>query len=379
MTKKLYYDDAYIKSFDASVISCAEAEGGFEVVLDKTAFFPEEGGQSSDKGEIGGIRVLDVFEREGVIYHLLSSAPESKDVFCTLDFDERFDKMQQHTAEHILCGIIHSLWGYDNVGFHLGEDEVTFDINAVLTREQLDFVEEKANEAVFKNLKVKAEFPGAKSLKTLEYRSKIEADDSVRIVTVGDVDACACCAPHVSMTGEIGLIKIFDFMKHRGGTRIWMAAGKRALFDYRIKYENILKISALLSAPQHETAEALVKLTKDTEALKNGLKHTREALAKAEASSLPSCEGNSFTILEDYSFDELRAFANEYKKRVGGITVALSGAEGEYKYILASDAVDLTKVIKEINTALSGRGGGKPGMVQGTFLSTAEKIKAYFE
>ena len=182
MTKKLYYDDAYIKSFEASVLSLEKVEKGYEVVLDKTAFFPEEGGQSADKGIVDGVKVLDVYERDGVVYHLLENAPEEKKVRCEIDFTDRFDKMQQHTAEHILCGVIHSLYGYDNVGFHLGDAEVTFDINAYLTREQLNLVEEIANKAVFDNLEVKAYFPGKEGLLSLSYRSKIEADDSVRIV-----------------------------------------------------------------------------------------------------------------------------------------------------------------------------------------------------
>lgn len=379
MTKKLYYDNAYIKSFEASVLSSEKVDSGYEVVLDETAFFPEEGGQSADKGTVGGIKVLDVYEREGVVYHLLESELKDKTVLCEIDFADRFDKMQQHTAEHILCGVIHSLYGYDNVGFHLGDAEVTFDINAYLTREQLNLVEEIANKAVFDNLEVKAYFPGKEGLLSLSYRSKIEADDSVRIVQIGDVDACACCAPHVSRTGEVGLIKILDFMKHRGGTRIWMAAGGRALLDYRNKYENILKISALLSAPQADTAETLEKTMKDVEELKNTLKHTREALARANAAALPDEKGNAVCFLEDFSFDELRAFVNAYKSRVGGITAALSGVDGEYKYILSSESVDLSKKIKEINAALSGRGGGKPGMVQGTFCSSAEEIKEYFK
>lgn len=378
MTKKLYYDDAYIKSFEAEVLSWEKVEAGYEVILDKTAFFPEEGGQSADKGTVGGIEVIDVYEREGVVYHLLEGKPEEKNVICEIDFADRFDKMQQHTAEHILCGVIHSLYGYDNVGFHLGDEEVTFDINASLTREELNLVEEIANKAVFDNLEVKAYFPGKERLLSLSYRSKIEADDSVRIVQIGDVDACACCAPHVLRTGEVGLIKILDFMKHRGGTRIWMAAGKRALLDYRNKYENILKISALLSAPQADTAATLEKTMKDTEELKNTLKHTREALAEANAAALPDEKGNAVCFLDGFSFDELRAFVNAYKVRVGGITAALSGTEGDYKYVLASESVDLSKKIKEINAVLSGRGGGKPGMVQGTFCSRAEEIKKYF-
>ncbi len=379
MTRKLYYEDAYIRNFSAEVLSVTECNGGYDVVLDSTAFFPEEGGQSADTGKIGTAEVYDVFEKDGIVHHLTKTAPEIGTSECTIDFDLRFEKMQCHTAEHIVCGIIHKLYGFENVGFHLGDDEVVFDIGGILTREDLNRVELLANEAVFANIAVTTCFPSADELSSLEYRAKLDLIENVRIVSIGDVDSCACCAPHVARTGEIGMIKLLDFMKHRGGTRIWLVAGRRALLDYRTKYENILRISALLSAPQAETADTLEKHIKDTEELKNRLKHTRVALAEAEACSLPDAEKNAVCILDNYSFDELRAFVNAYKNRVGGITVAISGADGEYKYILASDAVDLSKEIKGINYDLSGRGGGKPGMVQGTFLTTAERIKKYFE
>ena len=225
MTQKLYYIDAYTKEFDAELISVTAAEGGFDVVLDRTAFFPEEGGQSADTGSIGGARVLDVYEQQGIIHHLTDVSPEGKQVHCVLDFDSRFEKMQCHTAEHILCGIIHRIFGLDNVGFHLGADEVTFDVDGVLDRSQLDKVEEIANNVVFSNLSVRTYFPSSEELSSMEYRSKLDLTEGVRLVEVEGTDTCACCAPHVSRTGEIGLIKILDFMKHRGGTRIWMVAG----------------------------------------------------------------------------------------------------------------------------------------------------------
>ena len=379
MTEKLYYKDAYIKEFFANVIAITPCDRGFDVVLDKTAFFPEEGGQSSDTGFIGECEVAYVYEKDGVVHHITKSEPLSREVFCKLNFDERFEKMQCHTAEHMLCGIINKLFGFENVGFHLGKDEVLFDVDGVLDRAALDKVEELANEAVFANLDIKSYFPTREELSGLEYRAKLDITENVRIVKIGDVDSCACCAPHVSKTGEIGLIKILDFMKHRGGTRIWIVAGRRALSDYRVKYENILKISALLSTPQHETAEALERYIKDAEAIKSSLKNSRILLAEEKARSMPDTERNAVCELKDFSFEELRAFANAYKSRVGEILVAISGIDGEYRYVMASERVDLSLLIKEINAALSGRGGGKPGVVQGTFQAPLSEIKKYFE
>ncbi len=379
MTKKLYYDDAYIKEFSAKVISSVKTDIGFDVILDQTAFFPEEGGQSSDGGKMDGIEVLAVYEKEGIVHHILNAEPQNDEVFCKLDFDERFAKMQCHTAEHIVCGIIHRLFGYENVGFHIGADEVTFDVDGVLTREQLNRVELEANAAVFANIQVETLFPCSEQLADLEYRSKLELNENVRIVKIGDVDSCACCAPHVSYTGEIGLIKILDFMKHRGGTRMWLAAGYRALADYRKKYENILKISAFLSAPQNDTAEILEKYIKESEAAKGNLKRAKLAIAEMRAENMPLASGNSVCFFDDFSIEELRAFSNIYNKKVSGVLVAVSGKEGEYRYIVSSLSADVSALIKDANKSLSGRGGGKREMVQGTFCASLEEIKKYFK
>ena len=378
MTEKLYYKDAYIKEFSATVLSCERRDGGYETVLDRTAFFPEEGGQSADRGYIGEARVLDAFERDGVVYHLTDRRVALGEVYCKLDFDERFEKMQCHTAEHILCGIIHSLYGLENVGFHLGDDIVTFDVSAPLTREQLDEVERLANEAVFANIPVETSFPTQNELSLLEYRSKLELTENVRIVKIGDVDSCACCAPHVKLTGEIGLIKVLDFERHRGGIRIIMVAGRRALVDYSKKYANIKRISAMLCTPQHETADELSRLMSEYESLRGELKAVKLRSAEALASTYEQEEKNAVVFLEGFTPDELRAFANAYKEKVGGILVALTGEEGDYKYILMKKASDVSAEIKKINAALLGRGGGRGEMAQGTFKSTLEEIKNYF-
>ncbi len=378
MTRKLYYEDAYIRDFTATVLSCDATDGGYTVVLDATAFFPEEGGQSADHGHIADAHVLDVGERGGVVYHLTDTSVPLGKVHCTLDFDERFEKMQMHTAEHMLCGIIHRLYGLDNVGFHLSGGEVTFDISAPLTREQLDEVERLANEAVFANLPVTTAFPTPDELPSLQYRAKLDLTEGVRIVNIGDVDSCACCAPHVAYTGEVGLIKILDFFKHRGGLRITMVAGRRALLDYNEKYRNIREISAILSTPQHNTATALSAYVADVEELKHRLKMTRLDLARNQALSVERTDGNCITFIDGFSIDELIEFANNASQRVGGMLVALSGADGDYKYVIASSSLDMRGEIKKINAALSGRGGGRPNMVQGAFLTDKAAILDYF-
>lgn len=379
MTEKLYYKDAYIKSFSAEVLSVTPVENGFDLVLDRTAFFPEEGGQSADTGRIGEATVSHVYESCGIVHHITDCEVPLGKQECFVDFDIRFEKMQCHTAEHILCGIIHRLFGLDNVGFHLGSDEVTFDVNGVLTREQLDMVENLANEAVFANLTVATSFPTPDELSDIEYRAKLDITDGVRLVQIGDVDTCACCAPHVSYTGEIGLIKILDFMKHRGGTRIWMVAGKRALLDYRARYENVKRISAMLCTPQIEIADTLECYIAESEGAKSSLKLTKLKIAELEAQRVENTDGNAVFLLADFNIPELIAFSNIAGKRVSGITVALSGRDGDFKYVISSGSVDLRAISKEINSALNGRGGGRPEMIQGSFGATLSEIEAFFK
>ena len=185
MTRKLYYDDAYIKEFSSVVLSCDSCERGCDIVMRETAFFPEEGGQYSDKGYIDGVRVLEVMERDGVIHHYTAEpVAVGKPVQCVIDFDERYEKMQCHTGEHILSGIIHDLYGLENVGFHLGAEDVTMDISAPLSRDQLDRVELLANEVIYKNIPITTRFPTPEELPSLKYRSKLDLTENVRIVDI---------------------------------------------------------------------------------------------------------------------------------------------------------------------------------------------------
>lgn len=380
MTEKLYYQDAYIKNFSATVTDVVSDARGTAVILDRTAFFPEEGGQSADTGYIGTSRVFDVRERCGLIYHYVDTAPEcGTELECHIDFDERFEKMQCHTAEHIISGVIHKTLGLDNVGFHLGATEVTMDVNGYLTREQLDAVETVVNRAVFANVSVRAYFPTPEELAALTYRSKLDLTENVRIVEIEGYDLCACCAPHVARTGEIGLVKILDFEKHRGGTRITIAAGHRALRDYRVKYSNILKISALFSEPQATVAAATEAFLTSYEELKSKLKQTGLALARLEADRIPETVGSYVGFYPDFTPDELRELVNAAKSKVAGILVALSGTDGDYKLVMSSATVELAPLHKRILSDLGGRGGGRDNMIQGSATASADEIRVYFE
>ena len=379
MTDKLYYKDAYIKEFDANVLLVRKEEKGYAVVLDKTAFFPEEGGQYSDHGFIGDARVEDVKEANGLIYHYTDKpVEEGTKVHCKIDFDERYEKMQCHSGEHILSGLIHKLYGLDNVGFHLGAVDVTMDISAPLTREQLDKVEELANEIIYKNIEIRTEFPASDELSGMEYRAKLDLTENVRIVRIGEYDACACCAPHVKRTGEIGVIKILDFAKLRGGIRIRITAGWRALREFRSLYNTAGEVSALLSVPKTDIAEGTKKLLSSLAEEKAKFSEYRLKRISEEAYSMKRIEGNCVTVIPEANVEELIAFANIATEKVSGRLVLLCGEEGAYKYVISSCAEDLRAEAKEINKSLLGRGGGKPNMIQGSFSSSLAEIKKYF-
>ena len=380
MTEKLYYIDAYMKEFEATVLSSMPDKSGYLVTLDRTAFFPEEGGQSADKGMIGEHKVIDVKEKDGIIYHLTESMPTVGETYgCSLDFDGRYDKMKQHTSEHILSGIIKRLFGWNNVGFHVGEGEVTFDTDGPLSEDDVTLIETLANKAVSDNLEVIAYFPTGEELEVLEYRSKLDLKENVRIVKVGDVDICACCAPHVRYTGEIGEIKILDFIKWKGGMRITIAAGERALRDHREKSESVKGISVLLSTPRAEVYPAVLALKESYEDMKHRCRDLEMRIAALEARAVATAEGNSVSFFEGVNMDFLIAFSNAVRPRVGGLTVALGGTEGDIKYVISSDNIDVRTMAKDINASLSGRGGGNTGMIQGSFKASVADIRAYFE
>ncbi len=379
MTEKLYYKNAYAEMFEATVLSCESCGEMFDIVLDKTAFFPEEGGQYSDRGFISDAVVTDVKEKQGLIHHFTDRALQvGSKVEGKIDFAERYEKMQCHSGEHILSGIIHKLYGFDNVGFHLGREDVTMDVSAPLTREELDNIERLANEVIYKNVEITATFPTEDELATMEYRSKLELTENVRIVRIGEYDSCACCAPHVRYTGEIGLIKILDFAKLRGGIRIHIAAGRRAMRIFSEFYKNAGEISALISVPKHEIANGTSKLYAELAALRSEYSQYRMEIMTRDAESLAKTDGNRVVYFPNASNEELIAFSNIALPKIGGILVLLSGDAGSFKYVISSNSKDLRSLAQDINKSLLGRGGGKPNMIQGSFGASLKDIESYF-
>lgn len=383
MTEKLYYHDSHKDSCHATVLSCEwnEKKKCFEVVLDQTIFFPEGGGQYADTGVLGDANVLDVQEKEDVIFHYTDKELKvGTEVVGTINYAERFSKMQQHTGEHIVSGIVHCTFGYDNVGFHLGQELVTMDFNGTFTPEQLSQVEYEANEAVVKNLPIVVTYPTKEELDQLDYRSKKELTGQVRIVEIPGYDVCACCAPHVKLTGEIGIIRLIDAVKYKGGTRVTMVCGFRALKDYRMKEDNIREISRLLSSKPEESAQAVHRLQDESRMWKDKLVHSQSRAMEQILDHLPENVENYVIFEEDVDKNVARRFVDEGKGRCSGICGIFLGNDTDgYRYILGSESVDLKAFSKGFHETLGGKGGGKPEMIQGTVNGTEEMIRKFME
>lgn len=377
MTEKLFYQDGYRKEFEGKVLSCEKFGDKYKVALDGTAFFPEGGGQYGDIGWLDEAEVVDTKEREGVIYHTVTAPLEVGTVVKgRLNWEVRFDRMQQHTGEHIISGLVHSRFGYDNVGFHLGEDYCTMDFNGPITKEQLKEIELEANRGVFANLKVGITYPSKEELKAMEYRSKIEIEGQVRIITVPGYDVCACCAPHLASTGEIGLIKLVHMINYKGGERITMLCGFRALADYNIKDENGKMISSLLSTKEHEVAEAVAHLKDEALSLKGKLLALNQKLIAYQAAEIP-VEHEVVAVFDaGLSGSGPRELMNLLLNKGAKVCAVFTGNEAEgFRYVIGSRETDVRPLCKRMNETFGGRGGGKPEMVQGTLIGKEEAIR----
>lgn len=377
MTEKLYYTDSHIHEFSARVLSCEKAKKGFAVVLDKTAFFPEGGGQPADTGIIGPAAVRDVQEQNGEIFHYTDQAlTPGEEYACALDWEQRLCRMQNHSGEHIVSGITHKLYGFDNVGFHMGAECMTIDFSGELSWEQLTEIETLANQAVRDDLPVKTCFPGPEALSQMEYRSKLELTRDVRIVEIPGTDRCACCAPHVKRTGEIGLIKLLSAERHRGGVRIELVCGMDALRECRLMQENVTAVSGLLSAKRAKSAAAVERVLAEQARLKERVAELSMALARLKAERFGYTEGNICVF--DKVLDEvaLRELVNLLMEKCGGMAGAFSGSdETGYMYIIGSKNIDLRSHSREINAAINGKGGGTAEMIRGRAAATAENIQ----
>ena len=378
MTEKLYYKDSHLFTFEAAVLDCREEKKGYSVVLDKTAFFPEGGGQLADTGVLGGVRVLDVHERGGEIRHYTDAPLEiGAHVEGCVDAEQRLRRMQNHSGEHILSGLIHNTYGFDNVGFHMGAECMIIDFSGELTWEQLTELETRANEVVRQNIPLHIWFPDENELKSLEYRSKLELTENVRIVEIPGVDRCACCAPHVDRTGEVGIVKILDSQRHRGGVRVSVVCGLDALEDYRARQESVTEISRALSAKRGEVTQAVQRVLNEQQSMKERCDALSLALIRYMAEAEPATAGN--ILVFDGTLGEIaqRELANLLMEKAGGFAAVFCGSDEDgWRYIIGSKRLDLRAMSREINAAVQGRGGGTPQMIQGSARANRAEIEA---
>ena len=378
-TQKLYYLDAHQKTFTAAVLSCVPGKHGYDVVLDRTCFYPEGGGQPGDTGSLSGVRVTDTHERGDEIVHFCDAPlAVGEMVEGAIDYDRRFSFMQLHSGEHILSGIVHRRFGYENVGFHMGTDFVTIDFSGMLGPDDLAAVEAEANEWIWKDIPIRITWPSPDELAAIPYRSKKELTGQVRIVTIPDVDICACCGTHVSNTGEIGFVKIFSCVKFHDGVRLEILCGRRALQYMSALVEQNRRVSGLLSAKPLQTADAAARLLEAEAALKLRAAQLEEQVFAQKAQALAGA-GNVLLFEPPMTPDSVRRLTDLVMTACGGRAAVFAGSDAEgYKYAVGEADGDLRQFVKELNAELHGRGGGKPFFAQGSVAASRAGIEAFF-
>ncbi len=380
MQDTLFYQDAYLRVFDAVVTACQAAGDGFAVVLSDTAFYPEGGGQPGDTGTLGGVHVQDTQEKEGQIVHLCDAPLTVGDtVHGEIDWARRFRHMQSHTGEHIFAGIAHELYVCQNVGFHMSQDYVTIDLNRPLTEAQVAEIERQTNAAIFADMPTVVQYPDAETLQTLDYRSKKELTGTVRLVEAGGRDLCACCGLHVARSGEVGCVKVGMQTPHRGGIRLTLRMGWDAFYEYDQKQKQTTAISQALSAKPDEIVEAVQRMTERNDAYKAEVIALHDEIFRLRAQVLPKGEAKLWQFAEGLTPVETRRFADVLATQAEWAAVFTETTENTWQYAICSHTLDVRPVCKALNAALSGHGGGKPAVVQGAISATGVQIEQFCE
>lgn len=379
MTEKLYYQDAYATTFTAKVLACTEEKKGYQVILDRTLFYPEGGGQPADVGKLGGAKVLDVHEKNDIIIHTTDRPLEiGADVTGEIDWTHRFDLMQNHSGEHILSGVICGKYGCDNVGFHMGKESITIDLNTKIPEADLPWLEEKANEAIWRNVPVGIRYPSKAELDAMEYRSKKALEGQVRIVNVGEYDCCACCGTHVKLAGEIGQIKIISSQNYKGGTRLELLCGRRALQDYRKKNDVANETGRLLSVPGVQADDAVKNLLAERDGLGQELNRLKWNLFSLKAEQVPAGTENILFFGDGLNSKDLTHFADLLLKKGAKRTAVFSQSSEGYAFVLLSGERDARIFAEEMKAAFGCKGGGKPDAVQGRVAAEKAELQAFF-
>ena len=387
-THKYYEADAYRREADAVILAAEpDGRGGGKLALDGTVFYPEGGGQPADHGTLtlpdgAQLTVTDVHEQGGVIWHRVDALPDTAApgtaVTGRIDWAWRFDKMQQHTGEHILSGILHQMFGAENVGFHIGSDAVRMDTSVPISAEGLREAELAANRIVWQNVPVLITYPTREELARMTYRSKKEIEGQVRIVTIPGADVCACCGTHTAATGAVGQIKILAAENYKGGVRLSIVCGERALLAAQAMRQRQADIGALLSAKPSETAHAVHRVYDEYTALKFAHFGLCSELFDALAAQVAP-GADAIRIVPGLDPDGLHRLAARLSEATTGLCAALTANEKGTGYCLAQAGGDVRALTKALNTALNGRGGGKPGICQGSCAAAPEQVETFLK
>lgn len=380
-TEALYDRDAFAKDFVGKVISCEEVKlkdkTAYKVVLNKTAFFPEQGGQTSDIGTLDEAKVMDVQIEDEVIYHYCTSGfLIGEEVHGVIDWEHRFNNMQQHTGEHIFIGIAHNTYGADNVGFHLSDNTVTLDLNIELSDEQVDYIEKRANEIIAADVAVKAYYPNQELLGAINYRSKKEIAGAVRLVEIEGVDLCACCAPHVKSTGQVGMLKMVSFGKYKGGTRVYILCGLRALADYNRRMKLLEQSYQLLNCKDDELPEKIAGLIEDNKQLKYRISDIKSGMLTNQIETISPDLTDVTIFMEDLDTKTMREGVNALVEKHEGLCAIFSGNDEDgYNFVIGSRTRDCAAIATGLRELLGAKGGGSKQMAQGNVATTRNQIE----
>lgn len=385
MTQRLYYEDPYLKEFDAIVTGCVRKEDQYLVTLDRSAFFPEGGGQSGDRGILvrqnqETVRVLDTRESgEEIAVICPESFSLGEKVRGILDWTWRFDRMQNHSGEHIVSGLVHETYGFNNIGFHMSQDRMTIDLDGEIPEEGLTRIEKRANEIVWENVPVRTDLYTPEEAGKVEYRSKKELSGEIRVVSIPGADVCACCGTHVARTGEIGLVKILSHERCKGGVRMELACGRWAYEYLEQVFRQNHEVSMHLSSRMLKTGEAACRLVEENIRLKGSLVGMRYQMIDRKAEEMTDA-GNVLIFMEDADAVMAQKLTAKAMETCKGSAFTFAGSDSEgYKYAAGHKDGDLKELVREMNAALDGRGGGKPFFQQGSVHAAREEIEAWLK
>ena len=378
-TEKLFYQDSAARICEAKILECRKGKKYYEIRLDRTVFYPEGGGQPYDTGVLNKTKVLEVHEKDGDIWHYTEAAlEEGATVTAEIDWSRRLDLMQQHSGEHIFSGIVHSRFGYDNVGFHLSDQTVTMDFNGIMSEQDIYDIEYEVNKAITENIEVQVTFPTREELEKLEYRSKIEIEGQVRIVTVPGYDVCACCAPHVRRTGEIGILKVMGIQNYKGGIRVTILCGFRALMAFREKAAVISELTGFLTTGQDKLVDTVKKLKTTNQSMSSQLAQANQTLLLQKLESIPAEQEDVIMFETGINTKTLRNVINSMMEKHSGYCGIFVGDENGYNYVVGSKNKDCKEIAGKLKDEFSAKGGGNNQMIQGSVTASADDVSKVF-